>query len=77
MYFKTSLKLNTSGTLITEELIPQRYNTVSKIKVSKPEENGINSTTTAKIQTIDSIEQQEDLKIEKDEKKTTSKQLFL
>lgn len=72
MYIKTLLNINKSGTIITEELIPQRYNTVSKIKISQPEETGVNSTTTAKLNTV-AVEPNEK-PTEKEVKKETIKQ---
>lgn len=73
MYIKTLLNINKSGTLITGELIPQRYNTVSRIEITQPDETGINSTTTAKINTV-ALEPKEEPS-EKKERPTTTNQI--
>jgi len=75
MYIKTLLNINKSGTLITGELIPQRYNTVSRTEITQPDETGINSTTTAKINTV-VLEPKEEPSEKKERPATTNQIAF-
>lgn len=57
--------INKSSTVITDELIPQRYNSTSKVKVELPEWTGMNSASTVKISSR--ITQEKDKSAKNDE----------
>ena len=54
MYYQNKSIVNTNnlGVIIMDELIPQRYNSVSKTIVTEAEETGVNSVTTAVLQKV-------------------------